>query len=84
MDSLLALVVPAALLGVVIYILLTPIKLGWKLLIHGLCGFLCLWLLNWISPFTGIVFAINPITVLVAGFLGVPGVLALALAQIFL
>ena len=82
MEGLLALVMPAALLGVVIYVLLTPIKLGWKLLVHGLCGFLCLWLLNCISPFTGIVFAINPVTVLVAGLLGVPGVLVLTVIQL--
>ncbi len=84
MEAILTLLIPIALLVVLLYVLLSPIKLGWKLLLHGFCGFLCLWLLNLISVYTGILFPINPVTVLIAGFLGVPGLLLLALVQVVL
>ena len=65
-------------------LLLTPMKWGWKLLIHGISGVGCLWLLNLLSAWTGIVFPINPVTALIAGGLGVPGIAMLALVQMFL
>ena len=52
------------------------------LLIHSVCGFLCLWLLNSIAGFTGIFFPINAATVLTTGILGLPGVGILALLAI--
>ena len=61
---------------------LVPMKWFWKLLINSLCGFACLWLLNLISGFTGIFFPINLVTALIAGFLGIPGILFLILAQL--
>lgn len=81
MLEILAKLLPFALLGVVIRVMMTPIRWGWKLLIHGLCGFACLWLLNIISPYTGLVFPINLVTVLTAGILGIPGIGVLALLQ---
>lgn len=71
-------------LWVLIRLLLTPMKWGWKLLIHGISGVGCLWLLNLLSAWTGIVFPINPVTALIAGGLGVPGIAMLALVQMFL
>ena len=55
-----------------------------KVLLNSACGFACLWLLNWISGFTGIFFPINPITAAIAGFLGLPGIAVLATAQLIL
>ncbi|HCP71252.1 MAG TPA: SigmaK-factor processing regulatory BofA, partial [Clostridiales bacterium] len=46
------------------------------------CGFLCLWLLNSVSAFTGAYFPINAVTVLVAGFLGLPGIGVMALLEV--
>ena len=69
------------LLGILIRVMLLPIRLLWKLLINSGCGFLCLWLLNWISGYTGVLFPINAVTAATAGFLGLPGIVLLALAQ---
>ena len=61
-----------------------PIRWGWKIFVNSACGFLCLFLLNSISGFTGIYFPINYVTVAIAGFLGLPGIGAMALLQYLL
>lgn len=83
MEIFLILIIPLLIIGLIRFMLL-PMKLGWKLLANGVCGFLCLFLLNMISGFTGIQFPINLATVLIAGFLGLPGIVVLALIQLFL
>ncbi len=55
-------------------LILMPIRRIWKLTIHSAGGFLCLWLLNSTAGFTGILLPINAVTVLMAGFLGIPGI----------
>ncbi len=62
-------------------IIALPMKLFFKILINSASGFVCLWLLNAISGFTGLHFAVNFITTLIVGTLGLPGVVLLALAQ---
>lgn len=84
MEKFSALIVPILLLFVLIRLMSLPIKLIWKLLINSGCGFLCLWLMNSISGFTGIWFPINAVTALTAGFLGLPGIALLALVQTIL
>ena len=74
MEKIVMLMVPALLACILVRLLLLPAKLIFKIGIHSGCGFLCLWLLNTISPFTGIAFPINAVTVLTAGFLGLPGI----------
>lgn len=81
MENLTALLIPLVLLGVLIRVMMLPIRLLWKLLINSGCGFLCLWLLNWISGYTGVLFPINAVTAATAGFLGLPGIVLLALTQ---
>lgn len=76
--------VTALLLCLLIRLITLPIKWFWKLLLNSLCGFLCLWLMNSIAGFTGIRFPINYITAVIAGFLGLPGIVFLALAQMVL
>ena len=61
-----------------------PVKLVLKILANALCGFLCLWLLNFTAGFTGLSFPINMITAATAGFLGLPGIALLAAVQILL
>ena len=73
MENVTALLIPALLAVFVLRLLLLPMKFVTKWAIHGLCGFLCLWLLNSVSGFTGVEFPVNAATVLIAGFLGVPG-----------
>ncbi|MBP3672728.1 MAG: pro-sigmaK processing inhibitor BofA family protein [Oscillospiraceae bacterium] len=84
MENFVTLLVPVLLLFVLIRVMLLPIKLVWKLLINSACGFICLWLLNWISGFTGVYFPINLVTAAIAGFLGLPGIGLLALVQMIL
>lgn len=69
---------PALGMFALLRLLAAPIRAGWKLLLHGGCGFLCLWLINTTQSFTGIAIPINAVTVLVAGVLGLPGMALLA------
>ena len=82
METFVTLLIPAVLAIVLIRLLLMPLKLGFKIAIHCACGFVCLWLLNSVSGFTGIFFPINTITVLVSGVLGLPGIAILAVLAV--
>ena len=62
-------------------LLLIPMRLLWKLMLHSVSGLLCLWILNSVSGFTGIILPLNAVTVLTAGLLGVPGLGLLALLE---
>ena len=84
MEKFATLIVPALLVLVLLRIIAMPIRWFWKLSINSACGFLCLWLLNSVSAFTGLYFPVNGVTVVIAGFLGLPGIGALALVQFFL
>ena len=81
MEQLLSALVPVLLIFILLRIIAAQVRLAVKVLLNSACGFACLWLLNWISGFTGIFFPINPITALIAGFLGLPGIGLLAAAQ---
>lgn len=78
METWITLLIPALLALVLVRLLLLPLKSILKLFIHSGCGFLCLWLLNTASSFTGIAFPMNAVTVLTAGILGLPGIGVLA------
>lgn len=81
MENFVTLVIPAFLAVVLIRMLLLPMKFLCRLALHSGCGFLCLWLLNTVSGFTGIYLPVNGVTVLIAGFLGVPGIGLIALLE---
>ena len=81
MENILALIVPVLIAIFVIKLLLSQVKLIWKLAVNSISGFICLWLLNLASGITGIVFEINFITTLLVGFLGVPGIILLLIGQ---
>lgn len=63
---------------------LMPIKLIFRLIYNGLIGGAMLWVLNFAGAYIGFNIAINPITALVAGFLGLPGVILLILFKVFI
>ena len=84
MENFAALVIAALLVFGLLRLIALPIQWGMKLLLNSACGFLCLFILNAISGFTGIRFPINSVTVVIAGFLGLPGIGALAVMQYFL
>lgn len=81
MEEVLAFAIPALLGLLLIRALLLPLGAVWKLSVHSGCGFLCLWLLNLASGITGIFFPVNAATVLIAGFLGIPGIALMALLE---
>ena len=82
MEEFVTLLIPALFAVVLVRLLILPLKLITKLFLHSACGFLCLWLLNAIAPFTGILFPINAVTVLTSGLLGLPGITLLAFLAI--
>lgn len=74
-------IIAALFLLVILYIIaqvaIKPIKLLWKLLINSGIGMVLLLLTNYLGTFFGLSIPINILTVLIAGFLGIPGVLLL-------
>ena len=82
MEKIVTLMIPLLFAVTLVRMLLLPLRLLTKLLLHSAFGFACLWLLNTISGFTGIVFPLNAVTILAAGFLGVPGIGLLAMLEL--
>ena len=81
MEEIVTLLIPILLIVPLFRLIFLPLGLLAKFAVHALCGFLCLWLLNTVSGFTGIGFPINAVTVSAAGFLGVPGIGLMALLE---
>ena len=81
MENFVSILIPLLLLMLLLKLLVLPIRWFWKVFVNSACGFLCLWLLNSISAFTGVAFPINSVTALIAGFLGLPGILLLGILQ---
>lgn len=63
----------------IVKIIKLPLKLIIKLLINGLTGLIMLSIVNFIGDSFGITVNINVFTSLIAGFLGIPGVIALVI-----
>lgn len=81
MENLVALAIPALLAVILVRALFVPMKFICKIALHAGCGLLCLWLLNTVSGFTGLLLPINAVTVLIAGIFGVPGMGLIALLE---
>ena len=79
MENIITFAIPILLGILLLRILFAPMKWAVKLAMHALCGFICLWLLNSVSGFTGLVLPINTVTVLVSGTFGIPGIALIAL-----
>jgi inhibitor of the pro-sigma K processing machinery len=62
---------------------LLPIKLIIRLVYNAIIGGIVLWIVNFAGAYFDFTIAINPITALVAGLLGIPGVILLILFKIF-
>ena len=84
MEGFLRLLIPVILVYGFLRLCAAPLGLAWKIFVNTASGFLCLWLLNLISGFTGLLFPINAVTALITGFLGLPGIALLAGIQLFL
>ena len=84
MENFTVLAIAALLIFALLRLIVLPIRWGVKLLLNSGCGFICLFLLNSISGFTGLRFPINYVTAIIAGFLGLPGIVLLGLLQFVL
>lgn len=65
-------------------LLVLPIKLIVRLVINGVIGAIALIVFNLFGTYFGITIGVNPITALIAGFLGIPGVLLMIFVKLFL
>ena len=61
-----------------------PIKYLVRFILNGIIGGILLWFFNAFGNMAGIVIPINPITAVVAGFLGIPGVILLIVLQLLI
>lgn len=66
------------------YLLLMPLKIIVRLLANGIIGGIALYVINILFGPMGFSIGINPITALVAGVLGIPGVGALVILKLLL
>jgi len=81
---LLELIIVVLAVWLLLKIISLPIRLIWKLALNTGCGFLILMGLNWLSPYTGISFEENLVTAVIAGFLGLPGIVLLFAVELIL
>jgi inhibitor of the pro-sigma K processing machinery len=65
-------------------LILSSGTLIWKLIVNSLVGLVSLLLVNYFAARYGIVVPINLFTVVVAGFLGIPGILGLIFWQVWM
>lgn len=72
------------LLYIIGWLLIIPIKIIIRFIINGVIGGVMLIIANFIGNFIGFNIGINPITALIAGFLGIPGVILLIILQFVL
>lgn len=63
---------------------LMPVRLVFRFIYNGLIGGIMLWVVNLIGGHMGFTIAINPLSALIAGFLGLPGVVLLILFKLFI
>ncbi|MGI6189372.1 MAG: pro-sigmaK processing inhibitor BofA [Clostridiales bacterium] len=83
-DVVLAYALGLVLLYVVGWLLLVPLRIILKFIYNAIIGGIILWLLNLVGGLFGIKVAINPVTALIVGFLGIPGLILILLLQFIL
>ena len=74
-----------ALVGVaLLFLIIKLLKWPLKILINGILGIILLYIANIVGSYIGFVLPINAISALIAGFLGIPGIIFLVLFQFFI
>lgn len=66
------------------YLLLVPMKFFWRMAAGGALGAVALMIVNLFSGLTGFTVAVNPLTALTVGILGLPGALLIAVLDAYL
>lgn len=77
LGAILTFAIALAVIYIVGSLLVIPIKIIWRLIYNGIIGGVTLFLINLIGGFFGLTLPITPLTALLVGFLGVPGVIIL-------
>ena len=80
LDMIVYALVGLALLFLIIKLLKWPLKI----LINGILGIILLYIANIVGSYSGFVLPVNAISALIAGFLGIPGIIFLVLFQFFI
>ena len=80
LDMIVYALVGLALLFLIIKLLKWPLKI----LINGILGIILLYIANIVGSYIGFVLPINAISALIAGSLGIPGIIFLVLFQFFI
>ncbi len=80
-TSILAYSAGLVLLVIFCRIFIKPIKWVLKLFINGVLGGLILAAVNFVGGFAGITVIINPLSALLSGLLGVPGIILVVILQ---
>ena len=73
-----------ALLCLIGYLLLVPMRFMWRLMAGGVLGALALGLVNMVGGLMGFGVEINPFTAMAVGFLGLPGAALVVALQLLL
>ena len=68
---------------VLIKIIAAPIKKIFKLLLNAVCGFVLLFIANFIGGFFNFAIPVNILTCIIAGAFGIPGVIFLVVVVMF-
>jgi len=67
-----------------LYLTIKFLKWPLKILLNGIIGIVLLYAANYLGTYLGFNIGINAVTALIAGFLGVPGVIFLIVFKMFL
>ena len=80
------LLIAAVIVGIILLIKLLSAPFRWiiQLLLNALMGFAMLFVVNFFGGFIGIELGVNLINALIAGFLGIPGIVLLVAIKLFL
>ena len=83
-DLVASFAVGLALLCLIGYLLLVPMRFMWRLAAGGVLGALTLALVNVLGSLAGFSVEINPFTAMAVGFLGLPGAAMVVAMQLLL
>ena len=83
-ELVLSFAIGLALLCLIGYLLLVPMRFMWRLMAGGVLGALALGLVNMVGGLMGFGVEINPFTAMAVGFLGLPGAALVVALQLLL
>lgn len=83
-NLMMAIIFLVVIVFIIAQLIMKPLKLVWKLIINSIVGLVLLMLANFIGAYFDFGLPLNIITVLIAGFLGIPGILLLICFQLLL